>query len=317
VLGGRIRKFGGDLECRLAEVRTMADETPAHHARIAATRLRYLLEPIRNEVPGVEPLIVKLRSLQDELGDLHDSQTHRAELGRELAKARRVHAQRLDDAVRTASLPATNEDDAGADPRPGLLAVIERLEEREREAFAQLRADWLAGAADQFFEAVTTVGKQIANRPACVAEIERRFLLRRVPATAQAFATQEIEQGWLPGTRVVERIRRLRVPDQPVTYRSAKSATGALPAAPDGEVDEALFASIWPLTEGRRVVRRRHVVADYGLAWEIDQFLDRDLVMAEVAVPEDAPVVVPEWLERYVVREVTGEREYTNRALAR
>ena len=41
------------------------------------------------------------------------------------------------------------------------------------------------------------------------------------------------------------------------------------------------------------------------------------LVMAEVAVSQDGAVVVPEWLERYVVREVTGEREYTNRALAR
>ena len=151
----------------------------------------------------------------------------------------------------------------------------------------------------------------------CVAEIERRFLLRRLPATAQAFATQEIEQGWLPGTRVVERIRPLRGPDQPVTYRTTKSATGAVPTAPEGEVDEALFTSIWPLTQGRRVVKRRHLVTDYGLDWEIDQFLDRDLVMAEVAVSQDAAVVVPEWLERYVVREVTGEREFTNRALAR
>ena len=78
--------------------------------------------------------------------------------------------------------------------------------------------------------------------------------MNTMPATAQAFATQEIEQGWLPGTRVVERIRPLRGPDQPVTYRTTKSATGALPTAPDGEVDEALFTSIWPLTQGRRVV---------------------------------------------------------------
>jgi CHAD domain-containing protein len=317
VLGSRIRKFGGDLECRLAEVRRMADEAPAHRARVAAKRLRYLLEPIRSEVEGVEPLIARLRELQNALGDLHDSQTHRSELARELAKAGREHARRLVEAVRTATLPDVNEDDAGGDPRPGLLALTERLEEREAEAFAQLRAEWLAGAAEDFFEAVTAAGKQIANRPTCVAQIERRFLLRRLPATAQAFATQEIEQGWLPGTRVVERIRPLRGPDQPVTYRTTKSATGALPTAPDGEVDEALFTSIWPLTQGRRVAKRRYVVTDYGLEWDIDQFLDRDLVMAEVAVSQDGAVVVPEWLERYVVREVTGEREYTNRALAR
>jgi CHAD domain. len=52
VLGGRIRKFAGDLECRLGAVRTMVDEAPAHRARIAAKRLRYLLEPIRSEWTG-------------------------------------------------------------------------------------------------------------------------------------------------------------------------------------------------------------------------------------------------------------------------
>lgn len=317
ILGSRIQAFGGDLECCLAEVRTLADEAPAHRARIAAKQLRYLLEPIRGEVEGVEPLIARLRELQDTLGDLHDSQTHRAELGRELARAGREHSRRLVEAVRTSTSLTVDEGAAGGDPRPGLLAVAERLEQREREAFARLRAEWLAGAAESFFEAVAAVGKRIANRPACVAEIERRFLLRQVPATAQGFATQEIEQGWLPGTRLVERIRPLRDPGLPVTYRTIKSTTGALPTAPEGEVDEALFANIWPLTEGRRVVKRRHVVTDYGLEWEIDQFLDRELVMAEVAVSQDAAVVVPEWLERYVVREVTGEREYTNRALAR
>ena len=181
-----------------------------------------------------------------------------------------------------------------------------------------MRADWLAGAADDFFEAAVLIGRQITHRPACVEEIQRRFLLRRVPATAQAFALQEIEQGWLPGTRVVERIRALRRDGRPVTYRTTKWSTGASPAGLEGEVDQALFDEIWPLTAGRRVAKRRHVVSDYGMQWEIDQFLDRDLVIADVAVAErDAPVVVPEWLQPYVVREVTGDGAYTSPALAR
>jgi len=318
VLGSRIRQLGGDLECRLGKVRTMADEGPAHRARIAAKRLRYLLEPIRREVDGVEPLLTKLRSLQDGLGELHDSQTHRVALARELAAAGREHARRLAAVVRADRSLAREDIEPGDDPRPGLLALAERLEEREAEAFARLRADWLAGTADDFFEAVTSVGKRIANRPACVAELERRFLLRRVPATAQAFAAQEIEQGWLPGTRRVERIRPLRHADQPITYRTIKSATGTAPSAPESQVDQALFDEIWPLTAGRRVLKRRHVISDYGLQWEIDEFLDRDLVLAEVAASEGgARAPLPEWLEPYVVREVTGERAFTDRALAR
>jgi CHAD domain-containing protein/CYTH domain-containing protein len=317
VLGSRIRKFGGDLECRLGAVRTMADDRPAHRARIAAKRLRYLLEPIRSEVDGVEPLITALRTLQDTLGELHDSQVQRAALGRELAEAGREHARRLDAAVQSATSPDADTIEPGDDPRPGLLALSERLEEREAEAFAGLRANWLSGAADGFFESVTAVGKQIANRPACVSEIERRFLLRQVPATARPFAVQEIDQGWLPGTRLVERIRLLRQPDQPVTYRTTRPATDRAAPPPTGEVDAALFEEIWPLTQGRRALKRRHVVSDYGLQWEVDQFLDRDLVLAEVAVSGDAPIPLPEWLEPYVVREVTGERNYSSRALAR
>jgi CYTH domain-containing protein len=52
--------------------------------------------------------------------------------------------------------------------------------------------------------------------------------------------------------------------------------------------------------------------------WEIDEYLDRNLVLLEVAPGPDEPSVeLPEWLEPYVVREVTGERDFTARALAR
>jgi CHAD domain-containing protein/CYTH domain-containing protein len=301
VLGSRLRRLSGDLECRLAAVRSIDDERAAHRARLAAKRLRYVLEPIRDEVEGVEPVIERLRGLQDVLGELHDSQDHRTHLQRELEDA-----------------PGAAGEAAGDDPRPGLLALGRRLESREATAFERLAAEWLHGAGEGFFEAVTAIGKRIASRPACVTELERRFLLQRVPTSARPFATVEIDQGWLPGTRLVERIRPLQDERAEPTYRTARSLTGATPRAPDGEADARLFEELWPLTEGRRVVKRRHVVPDYGLDWEIDEFLDRALVVAEVAVPaQDAPLVVPEWLERYVVREVTGEEEFAGRALAR
>ena len=44
---------------------------------------------------------------------------------------------------------------------------------------------------------------------------------------------------------------------------------------------------------------------------------DRDLVLAEVEFTKaDEAVALPDWLTPVVVREVTGEREYTNAALA-
>ena len=209
VLGARIRKFAGDLEWRLGELRGRADKRAAHRARIAAKRLRYLLEPVRTEAESVEPLITRLRRLQDLLGELHDSRAHRGALAGELAAAGREHDRRLEAPAETDWAghhgPAAEED-----PRPGLLALIDLLEQRERQAHLRLRAEWLAGAADDFFETIAQVGRQLSHRPACVEEIQRRFLLRRVPATAQAFALQEIEQGWLPGTRVGAGLRARR-----------------------------------------------------------------------------------------------------------
>jgi CYTH domain-containing protein len=65
-------------------------------------------------------------------------------------------------------------------------------------------------------------------------------------------------------------------------------------------------------------VKRRYLVPAGDLTWEIDEFLDRDLVLAEVELPSaEARVNPPEWLEPYVVRDVTGESEYSNMRLAR
>jgi len=51
-------------------------------------------------------------------------------------------------------------------------------------------------------------------------------------------------------------------------------------------------------------------VPDGELVWEIDEFLDRPLWLAEIELPSaDTEVRVPEWLAEYVVREVTGELE--------
>jgi CYTH domain-containing protein len=52
--------------------------------------------------------------------------------------------------------------------------------------------------------------------------------------------------------------------------------------------------------------------------WEIDEFLDRELVLAEVELSsphEDAEL--PVWVREVLVREVTDEREFSNAELAR
>ena len=64
--------------------------------------------------------------------------------------------------------------------------------------------------------------------------------------------------------------------------------------------------------------KRRHRIPDGEVVWEVDEFTDRRLVLAEVELKRvDQGVVVPDWLAPTVAREVTGEPEYVNANLAR
>jgi adenylate cyclase len=85
------------------------------------------------------------------------------------------------------------------------------------------------------------------------------------------------------------------------------------------ETNAEFFDAVWPLTRGRRIRKRRYLVEDGDVVWEIDEFLDRpSLWLAEVELTHaDQVVEIPAWLEPFVEREVTDDPSYTNRALAR
>jgi hypothetical protein len=74
------------------------------------------------------------------------------------------------------------------------------------------------------------------------------------------------------------------------------------------------FEALWPLTEGRRIAKRRHLVASVP-GWHFDAYLDRPLVLA--VAEEGNPEAPPPWIEAVLVREVSAERGYLDEALAR
>ena len=78
------------------------------------------------------------------------------------------------------------------------------------------------------------------------------------------------------------------------------------------------FDRMWPLTKGRRLTKRRRRVPEGALTWQVDEFTDRRLILAEVELPaEDVVVEIPQWLRPLVIREVTGEEEFQDQRLAR
>lgn len=110
-----------ELIAALHGVHAFDDETPAHEARIAAKRLRYLLEPAAARIKLAGAMVERLKTLQDDLGELHDAHV----LGHELREA-------------IAEMPITEVED--------LVAVVARLESDTKRIFRRVERGWLASA---------------------------------------------------------------------------------------------------------------------------------------------------------------------------
>jgi CHAD domain-containing protein/CYTH domain-containing protein len=317
--GELVRHAGLALQAGLAAVRSPADVEAAHEARILAKRLRYLLEPLRTTDVGEEAtaLVKHLKGVQDILGELHDAHVLSQELASAQIEIATERVRQLHEALYV-ELGTGQEPRLPRDPRAGLLAIDRQVRDRLLELFRALQAEWLGDRFDPFQQELTALADSLLAWGSRHLEIERKYLLRGLPPLQGAVETAEILQGWLPGDEVRERLRRVDAKGASHFYRTIKAGTGIARVELEDETDADLFETLWPLTEGRRVRKRRHKVREGEREWEIDEFLDRDLVLAEVELPSaDTPVEPPEWLRPHVVREVTGEAEYKNENLAR
>lgn len=148
-------------------------------------------------------------------------------------------------------------------------------------------------------------------------EIERKYLVPQAPDDVDTHPSTVIEQGYLAihddGTEV--RIRRR----DGVSTMTVKSSGGRTRAEEELELDDATFERLWPLTEGRRIEKVRHVIPTDtpGVEIELDTYggdLD-GLVVAEVEFPGEAEAdafEAPAWLGR----EVTDDKRFKNQRLA-
>ena len=319
VMSERAHRMIADLKAALEAVHVSSDQLEAHAARIAAKRLRYLLEPVTGIIPGVEPLVERIRSLQDQLGALHDAHVFAPELVAATETAVGAHARSESLAVVAGGTGGRAAKRVHArDPRPGLMALGERVRARGDGAFAAVKDQWLGDHAVQFFAQAALVGDAIDAHAKPMIEIERKYLLDKFPTAAAGAPVVEIEQGYVPGSILRERLRRVTTPESVRWYRTVKAGAGLVRTEIEEETTREVFEAMWPLTEGKRVHKQRHRVVDGDFTWEIDHFLDRDLTLAEVELPgAEVMPVPPDWLQPYVVRDVTEEATYVNYNLAR
>ena len=145
-------------------------------------------------------------------------------------------------------------------------------------------------------------------------EIERKFLVTAVPdGLGEGDA---IDQGYLAiaPDGVETRIRR-RAGAATLTVKSGPAMIRVEEEIP---LEAARFDALWPLTEGRRLEKVRHVIPlERGLTAELDVYGGAlaGLLTAEIEFPSEAAArdfSPPPWLGE----EVTGDATYANQNLA-
>jgi CYTH domain-containing protein len=190
--------------------------------------------------------------------------------------------------------------------------------ERAIGAFQRFSSQWVDGNAKDFHRSIHAMADRLAARAPSAVEIERKFLLTRLPESMPGAKSLVIEQGYLPGDRLVERLRSVQVGERRTYYRTVKIGSGLVRTELEDETSGVIFRKMWPMTKGKRLTKKRHRIPNGDRTWEVDEFTDRDLVLAEVELPAaDTPVEIPDWLQPFVEREVTGEVAYLNSTLAR
>ena len=147
-------------------------------------------------------------------------------------------------------------------------------------------------------------------------EIERKFLLKRLPRNLAKYRHTKIEQGYLATERrngVQVRLRREGA-SYSLTYKRGRNG-----AREEREIalTGRQFQALWPATEGRRLSKTRYRVPWKEWCIEIDKYRGRHdgIVVAEVefeSVENRDAFVPPQWFGR----EVTGEARYSNVVLA-
>lgn len=312
-LAGLVRERAAELVDALDAVGGPFEVEQGHSARIAAKRLRYLLEPLRgNPRADAAAAVVALKELQDLLGELHDAHVAGDTIAAALVEAASERARQAHEAILAGDPGAQALRLARRDLLTrGLLALDRGAADRAGAAYERLVREWLPARKVALQEAVAQVVGALAPHPAGRAPAPRRYLLARLPDVAGDGPPMEIETGWMRGAPPRPWLRRVRGPHGVRYFRGEERED----SAPE-EIAEGAFVALWPSTEGRRLGKRRTHLVEKGQTWSLDELPDLRLAIAEVAAPAGTAPRVPRALRPLVVREVTGERAYAEERLA-
>ena len=146
-------------------------------------------------------------------------------------------------------------------------------------------------------------------------EIERKFLVRKLPENLASYPSAEISQGYLVSMDDGLQVRLRKKREQySLTY---KRGLGNVREEREVKLTADQFATLWPATDGKRLTKTRYEIACGDRVVEIDLYGGRHegLVVAEVEFDDEQSALdfkPPDWLGE----DVTGDPRYSNQLLA-
>ncbi len=147
-------------------------------------------------------------------------------------------------------------------------------------------------------------------------EIERKFLITRLPPSViEKHTALPIQQGYITNDPSGQQVR---VRSKGNTYYLTVKGRGDLEREEvETELSVEQFDTLWPLTAGRRLMKRRYKIPYQEHCIELDVFEGElsGLVMAEIefgSVEESARLKLPAWFGK----ELTYDHRFTNSQLA-
>ncbi len=146
-------------------------------------------------------------------------------------------------------------------------------------------------------------------------EIERKFLVRKLPDHLTSYPSNQISQGYLVslGDGLQVRLRQSGA-RYSLTF---KRGSGRVREEREVELSDEQFNALWPATEGKRLAKTRYEIPHGDRTVEIDVYHERHegLVVAEVEFDDEDSAKnfhPPDWLGD----DVTGDPRYSNQLLA-
>jgi adenylate cyclase len=146
-------------------------------------------------------------------------------------------------------------------------------------------------------------------------EIERKFLIRKLPQDLASHPHTEISQGYLVSLDDGLQVRLRKNGDKySLTF---KRGVGNVREEREIELTAEQFGALWPATDGKRLEKTRYEIPFGDRVVEIDVYHGRHegMVVAEVEFDDEEAAKnfqPPDWLGD----DVTGDPRYSNQLLA-